>query len=158
MLGNKHGDVSGYQLTTKSDFSAVLLQSRLNLEAYRLLSCGSCVKSMLLLWQLHLLDEILPTHASYLRLHKTSRSADSESLLWSCMSATYQVVVKVSFPPASLGTMAAGRVTMTANAMDFIQKILCHCQACIAHLECTWIHNTDADDKQATPESLTTVG
>ncbi len=109
MLGfcEKHGVVSGNQLATKSDFSDVLLQSRLNLELNRMLSCGTCLKSMLLLWQLHLLDEILPTHASYLRLHKTSRSADSESLLWSCMSATYQVVVNVSFPPASLGIMAA---------------------------------------------------
>lgn len=48
--------------------------SRLNLEANRMLSCGTCLESMLLLWQLHLLDQILPTHASYLRLHKTSRT------------------------------------------------------------------------------------
>ncbi|KAA6424894.1 MAG: polynucleotide adenylyltransferase family, partial [Trebouxia sp. A1-2] len=48
--------------------------SRLNLEANRMLSCGTCLKSTLLLWQLHLLDEVLPTHASYLRLHKTSRT------------------------------------------------------------------------------------
>ena len=83
MLGNKYGFVSGYQLATKSDASAVLLQSRLNLETMRILSCGTCLKSMLLLWQLHLLDEILPTHASYLRLHKTSRSAASQSVqLW----------------------------------------------------------------------------
>lgn len=94
----KYGVVSGYQLTTKIDFSAVL-QSRLNLESNRMLSSGTCLKSMLLLWQLHMLDEILPTHASYLRLHKTSRSV--ASMLWSSMSATYQIVVSVSLPPAS---------------------------------------------------------
>ncbi|DBA75891.1 TPA: hypothetical protein ACH3X1_010285 [Trebouxia sp. C0004] len=48
--------------------------SRLYLETSRMFSCGTCVKSVLLLWQLHLLDEILPTHASYLRLHKISRT------------------------------------------------------------------------------------
>lgn len=74
---NKSGVVSGNQLTTKRHYSDVLLQSRLNLEANRMLSCGTCLKSTLLLWQLHLLDEVLPTHASYLRLHKTSRSAAS---------------------------------------------------------------------------------
>ncbi len=99
---NKYSVVSGYQLTTKIDFSAVL-QSRLNLELNRMLSCGTCLKSMLLLWQLHMLDEILPTHASYLRLHKTSRSV--ASMLWSCMSATYQVVVSVPLLPASFDTI-----------------------------------------------------
>lgn len=99
---NKYGVVSGYQLTAKIEFSAVL-QSRLNLELNRMLSCGTCLKSMLLLWQLHMLDEILPTHASYLRLHKTSRSV--ASMLWSCMSATHRVVVSVSLPPASLDTI-----------------------------------------------------
>lgn len=101
---NKNDVIPGYQLSTKIDFSAVL-QSRLNLELNRMLSCGTCLKSMLLLWQLHMLDEILPTHASYLRLHKTSRSV--VSMLWSSISATCQVVVSVSLPPASLDTLGS---------------------------------------------------
>lgn len=70
-------DISTETMATIRQLAHQLLsvnQSRLNLETMRILSCGTCLKSMLLLWQLHLLDEILPTHASYLRLHKTSRT------------------------------------------------------------------------------------